>query len=1110
MRKLLVNGFAVIFVALALAAVGSITTKGQTASDGFMPTLNGTTFGVLHAQGRWTYAYGTFGTVNGTPRNYLARFQNSGALDMGYNPAANGFIQDMIVDGDNMIVVGSFTTIGGAASSGLARLNINGVNDGSITTTIGGGAGSLARQPDGKILVGGHFTTVGGTSRSYLVRLNPNGTVDTSFNPNLNQAVFGITVLSTGKILIKGQFTEVDGQPRPNFARLNADGSLDTGFMANQQLKGANWHTFAAAEQTDGKIVVVGRFTRIGDPNVVRNRVARLLPNGDGDASFNANLDEYATDVKIQPDGKLIVAGYFNNANGVQRGGLVRLNMDGSLDTSFAGNTTVAGTGGTFGISQIALLDSGAMFAAGSFTQINGTTGYTNLARLYPDGTVDVDTNVGFASTPAVALVSLPNGKTLAGGSFTTIGGVTRRGMARLNWNGTVDPTFADPNMNGWTYSLAVQKDGKYIAGGDFSTVGGTSRERLARINPNGTLDTSFTPTFSANAWVSEVVVQDDGKILIVGSFTSVNGTARPNIARLNANGTLDTAFAPSANSPVLAAAVAADGKIVIGGYFTTVNGTARTGIARLNANGTLDTSFTTSLGGNIEPYAHRIIFDRFGKILIGGAFGTVNSVTRTYIARLNGDGSLDSGFVPPTLDSIVFSIYVDLNRRVFVAGRWSTVNSIPRTGVIELGDNGAFANQFASSGANDVLATTLRSDGKMLFSGYFTSVSGASRAQFAAVRTGHGTGVRSFLTVNPDSIIWNRGSSEIEVNRVVFEHSTDGVNYTYLGEGVRQLYSDWAISVPDANRTGYIRARGINGDFSFHRSMYEVVRYGVKPVGSRAPFDLDGDGKTDISVFRPGPGQWWYLRSSDGGNRAFAFGSSTDTVVPADFTGDGKADPAFWRPSTGEWFVLRSEDSTFFGFPFGATGDIPSPADFDGDGRADAAVFRPSTSTWFVRRSSDGQVTITPFGVAGDKPVPADYDGDGKTDIAVFRPGSGQWWYLRSSDGANRAFAFGTSTDLAVPGDYTGDGKADIAYFRPSTGEWYVLRSEDSSFYAFPWGASGDLPAPGDYDGDGKLDAAVFRPSSSTWFINRSTQGTLIAPFGTTGDRPVPNAFVR
>jgi subtilisin family serine protease len=274
-----------------------------------------------------------------------------------------------------------------------------------------------------------------------------------------------------------------------------------------------------------------------------------------------------------------------------------------------------------------------------------------------------------------------------------------------------------------------------------------------------------------------------------------------------------------------------------------------------------------------------------------------------------------------------------------------------------------------------------------------------------------------------------------------------------------------------------------------------------------RSPFDFDGDGKTDISIFRPTLGEWWYLRSFDGINRAFQFGGSSDKVVPADYTGDGKTDVAFWRPTTGEWFVLRSEDNSFYSFPFGAAGDVPAPADYDGDGKADPAVFRPSNTTWFISRSSGG-TTIQQFGTSGDVPAVADYDGDGKSDIAIYRPSLGQWWLSRSTAGAI-AFQFGTSTDKPVQGDYTGDGKADVAFWRPASGEWFILRSEDNSFYSFPFGANGDVAAPGDYDGDGKADAAVLRPASNTWFAQRSTSGTMIQNFGINGDIPVASAFV-
>jgi len=274
---------------------------------------------------------------------------------------------------------------------------------------------------------------------------------------------------------------------------------------------------------------------------------------------------------------------------------------------------------------------------------------------------------------------------------------------------------------------------------------------------------------------------------------------------------------------------------------------------------------------------------------------------------------------------------------------------------------------------------------------------------------------------------------------------------------------------------------------------------------------DFDGDAKTDLSIFRPAQGEWWYLKSSTGGNAAAQFGSSTDTIVPGDYTGDGKTDIAFFRPSTGFWYVLRSDDLTFYAFPFGGSGDVPAPADYDADGKADAAVFRPSTATWYISKSTGG-TTIQQFGLTTDKPVAADYDGDGKADIAVYRPtgaNGAEWWIMKSSGGVF-ATQFGSATDKAVPADYTGDGKADVAFWIPSTGQWFILRSEDLTYYAFPFGGSGDSPVPGDYDGDGKADAAVFRPSNSTWYANKSGGGTLIQQFGSAGDIAVPNAFIR
>lgn len=273
-----------------------------------------------------------------------------------------------------------------------------------------------------------------------------------------------------------------------------------------------------------------------------------------------------------------------------------------------------------------------------------------------------------------------------------------------------------------------------------------------------------------------------------------------------------------------------------------------------------------------------------------------------------------------------------------------------------------------------------------------------------------------------------------------------------------------------------------------------------------RTRFDYDGDGKADVSIYRPSNGQWWLSRSSQG-VIAMTFGTTTDTIVPVDYTGDGRTDVGFFRPSTGQWFVLRSEDSTFYAFPFGADGDIPIPADFDGDGKSDPAVFRPSTATWYINKSTGGTLIAT-FGAPGDVPVADDYDRDGMADLAIFRPSNGQWWLNRSTAGVIVS-TFGTSADKPIHGDFTGDGKADIAFWRPSTGEWFVQRSEDSSYYSFPFGTNGDIASAADFDGDGRFDPAIFRPSLATWFINRSTQGILIQGFGANGDLPTTAAFI-
>ncbi len=359
-------------------------------------------------------------------------------------------------------------------------------------------------------------------------------------------------------------------------------------------------------------------------------------------------------------------------------------------------------------------------------------------------------------------------------------------------------------------------------------------------------------------------------------------------------------------------------------------------------------------------------------------------------------------------------------------------------------------------------------------------------------------------------TVTWNVSgttAAPISTANVKISFSTDG-GQTFPTTILASTPNDGTESVTIPNlgtTTGRIKVEAV-GNIFFDINGASITVTAAPVAGIRAPFDYDGDDKSDLSIFRPAPGQWWINRSSTGVTFAATFGSSSDKIVPADYTGDQKTDIAFFRPSSGQWFILRSEDFSFFAFPFGVSTDIPAPADYDGDGKADPTVYRPSTNTWFIQKSTGGTDFIT-FGAAGDKPVPADYDGDGKADIAIYRAAAGQWWIRRSADLSVFAATFGSPTDRPVQGYYTADNKADMAFWR--SGQWFVLRSEDFSFFAVPFGLSTDIPVPGEYDGDDRYDFAVFRPSTNTWFVQRTTAGTLIQAFGATGDLPTPNAYV-
>jgi len=373
---------------------------------------------------------------------------------------------------------------------------------------------------------------------------------------------------------------------------------------------------------------------------------------GDVDASFNAgpvvNTPAYSTHVKVQSDGKVVIGGAFTSINGIPRNRIARLNTDGSVDGLFL-NAMEGANGPVF---CVALQGNGQILIAGSFTSVNGVA-RNRMARLNADGSLDGTFLNGLSGLDdwVESIAIQPDGKILIGGFFTLVNGVTRNLVARLNFDGSLDGGFLNglAGANNAVLSIARQSDGKILIGGAFSVVNGDSRNSIARLNDDGSVDQGFLNGLSgANAGINALALQSDGRILIGGSFNLVNGVTRNRLARLNSNGALDTSFLnglAGANNFVYTLGLQSDGRMIVGGAFTSINGFPRNCVARLNGDGSVDDWFLHRLAGANETIGS-VAVQADDKVLIAGDFSLINGVARSQVARL----FLDYG--PPRIEA--------------------------------------------------------------------------------------------------------------------------------------------------------------------------------------------------------------------------------------------------------------------------------------------------------------------------------------------------------------------------------------------------------------------------------------------------------------------------
>ena len=363
-------------------------------------------------------------------------------------------------------------------------------------------------------------------------------------------------------------------------------------------------------------------------------------------------------------------------------------------------------------------------------------------------GAVDSEFKTGLGANDRVLALALQSdGKIVFGGEFTLVNGVSLNRVGRLQSSGFLDGSF-NPGLgiDAAVDALAVQGDGKLLVGGAFSKVNNTNRVRIARLNANGTLDLSFNPGSGANGVVRAIAVQADNKILIGGDFTQVGSAGHNHLARLNADGTVDTGFTPSINNTVSALAVQADGSILAGGSFTSVNGALRNSIARLSSFGGNDLGFDSGAGANGPVNGLALQSD--GKILLGGSFTDFDGHAINYLARLGGSGSFDASFSPGLgPNGPVNTVAVDASGKIVIGGTFTLFDGANRGRFARLKSNGALDIIFnPGTGANAAVESlAIQPDSAVVLGGDFTQINGLPEGRIARI---HGDEKASLIGV--------------------------------------------------------------------------------------------------------------------------------------------------------------------------------------------------------------------------------------------------------------------------------------------------------------------------------------------------------------------------
>lgn len=852
-------------------------------------------------------------------------YATDGSIDQAFNSNGsggqaagfNGAVQIVQIQDDTnkIIVSGGFTQYNGVAVGGIVRLN----DDGTIDTTFNsnGSGGQLSGfngavsnsdvQVDDKILITGNFTQYDGVAVPRIVRLNPNGTLDTTFNTNLgtgfNSNTRGVvqetvTGPDYGKIVVAGTFTGINGSSAKYLARLNADGTPDTAFNANigaVGFSGGSGGSQRIGIQSNGKIIVGGQFTVFNGHTV--NRITRLNSDGTWDATFNtggtsSNGSVYA--INVLSNDKILIGGNLNTFNGVSTGYMMRLNADGTLDTSF----NSGGVGAVGEIDALFVQPNGKIIVEGTaFTKYNGVT-VNYIARLNEDGTLDSSFNSGTGFNAGTTngvhgtnSIFRSNGNIVLNGNFTSYNGTPVGYIVSLQTDIT-NPVVSNIHLS------SNNSNSQYAKTGDVVTLSFTSNHPLVSsiitmgnqsVTPSCVAASGVSVNCTASLTITSLVPVTDGDISFAITETTVGGTTGPvtitsdnssvTIIRSNPSVPTITVGSPTADHTPTISGSCTDGNVVsvmIGGITVTdlcSGGNYSVIWSSLVDNTYVIRSFQTDNAGNqsaivsssvtVDTTAPTVTIDNpvdhtlFGSGIISGTCESGLTIT------LSGTGFSPTGTTSCTGGTYSFNVTVTANMTITISqtdlvhntgsatASISAVYPAPTFSNIHITSNNS-NSQYAKTGDT----VTLSFDSNYPLTSITSSIGGTS---VNPVCSGSGPVTCTAILAITDSVPVADGNSSVSITGSTGGGSTGPITITSDGSSVTMLRQEpgrptISFISPTHDTTPTVSGTCVNGDLVFLQVNNQVIHQLCSGGVYAITLDPLVDGTYTVGVYQKDP----------------------------------------------------------------------------------------------------------------------------------------------------------------------------------------------------------------------------------------------------------------